>query len=121
MAILNVALVAALIFAVGVLSGGLKMPISFDEIQDKLPGISKRFSPMPPPKQKSVQAPAQPKPMQPEQFNFFTYQIALKSGKELAAREVKHDGQWIQIVTTAGLHMEIPLRDVDSIRKINKQ
>jgi len=70
----------------------------------------------------------QPAPQQkPEQTqiplgptNFFSYKIALKSGREIAAREATRDGEWVKIVTTTGLYMEIPWADVDYMLKTSR-
>ena len=63
--------------------------------------------------------PAQPESAEPDTSKFFSYRVSLKSGKEIAARQAKRDGQWVKIVTSSGLYMEIPSDDVDYILKIN--
>ena len=108
-------LVIALCYGLWWLAGHGKIPFL-----EKLPDISKIFFPRSQ-QQKSEQKPERLEPVKPDDFNFFTYKVALKSGKEIAAREVKRDDQLVKIVTSAGLYMEIPLDDVDYIRKLNKQ
>lgn len=105
---------------------------------NKLLDIGKPSSPISLPKQKSPPTPAgvasgipiglsppkqeeQPAAAKSDKFNFLVYKVALKSGKEIVASEAKRDGQWVKLVTKGGLYMEISLRDVDHIQKINKQ
>jgi hypothetical protein len=66
-------------------------------------------------------SPPQPEAKSPGPFNFFSYKVILKSGREILARDTKREGNLVKVTTDTGLYIEIPWQDVNYILKTNKR